>query len=371
MNNLKNILIIRLDEIGDVVMTTGFLRELRRNHADSRITLIVKPQTINLVEKCPYVDDIYTYDPGSNKPLRPFFPRLWRSFQLMQDHIWKSKHNLAIYPRWGVDSSFGTILTFLSRADHRIGYSERANPGKQRYNRGFDLLLTDTIDDRTIKHEVEHNYDILRHLGFEVIDKSLELWLTDEDHDYANRILGDHGVNRNETLIAFGVGAGSLRRVWPIDRFLKLAEWIIDELPAKIIIVGGEEDQPSGEYLKSNLGDLVINLAGKTTLRQSGALLELCDIFVGNDSGPMHLAAAVGIPVIEISCHPEDGDLGAPNSPMRFGPWDVPQIILQPHQALSPCVSSCKSQQPHCIREVDLEKVQMAVEELLHECVLS
>jgi heptosyltransferase-2 len=90
-------------------------------------------------------------------------------------------------------------------------------------------------------------------------------------------------------------------------------------------------------------------------------------LFIGNDSGPLHLAVAAGIPVVEISCHPADGDPNGENSPDRFGPFTSRCRIVRPERAKDPCQSSCASSQPHCIAQVSVAQVGHAVTSLLNE----
>ena len=112
--------------------------------------------------------------------------------------------------------------------------------------------------------------------------------------------------------------------------------------------------------------DSGINSAEKATLRQAVALLKRCRLFVGNDSGPMHIAAAVGLPAVEISCHPIDGSLFHSNSPRRFGPWGVSHVILQPKNKLDFCTDACNASHAHCIRGVTVEQTKEAITSLLY-----
>ena len=110
---------------------------------------------------------------------------------------------------------------------------------------------------------------------------------------------------------------------------------------------------------------MIINVVGKATLRQTGAFLKRCHLYVGNDAGPMHLAVAAGVPVIEISCHPLDGSQWHPNSPKRFGPWGVLHRVLQPLNALVPCSEGCIADRAHCILDISVEQVKQAISSLL------
>lgn len=364
-SQIKSILVVRLDEIGDVVMTTPFLRELRRLFPNAWISLVVKPQVYNLVELCPYVNEILIYDwnvPRLFKPLQ----RHWRAFQLARNHLWKRRFDLAILPRWDTDNYHGTFVAYFSGAPLRVGYSVNVNDWKRQSNKGFDLLLTHTLMNDSPKHEVEQNLSIIHFLGGEIKEDSLELWLGEKDEIFAEEFIKIHNIGHEDFLIALGPGAGSPKRQWPPQLFVELGEWLIKRYKAKLLVIGGCKENAIGQMLRNKLGRNVLNMAGMTTLRQAAALLKRCRLFIGNDSGPMHLAAAVGTPVIELSCHPMSSSKNnSVNSPYRFGPWRVRSIILQPERALPPCVEECIVNQPHCILGITIEQVKQAVLKIL------
>jgi heptosyltransferase-2 len=146
---------------------------------------------------------------------------------------------------------------------------------------------------------------------------------------------------------------------------VELGRALVREYDARLAVVGGPEDRHLGAQLESGLGAALLNLAGRTTLRQTAAVLECCQLAVTNDSGPMHLAAAAGSRVVEISCHPEAGDTEHYNSPARLHPWGVPHVVVQPVHATAPCRDSCESLEAHCILGVETDKVWAAARGLL------
>ena len=134
------------------------------------------------------------------------------------------------------------------------------------------------------------------------------------------RCLAKNGVTARQPLICLGIGATEAKRRWPIERFSALAEWLVETYGARILVVGDSVDASNAEHMRPILGPAMINQAGVCTVRQSAALLSFCHAFIGNDSGPMHLAAASDVPVIELSCHPKTAPQGHINSPQRYAP---------------------------------------------------
>lgn len=356
LSQAKRILISRLDKIGDVVMTSGFLRELRRGFPTAHLTLLVRPAVFNLVEACPYVDEVLTFHQDALHS-RSLLRLHSRAIRYARQHLWNRKFDLALVPRWDVDFYLENYLAYYSGAPVRVGYTERTTPPKAGLNHGEDLLFTNPLDQTNLAHEVEHNLDFIRFLGKKVRDTSLELWLTEEDHGVVRQFLQAHQVAPQDFLIAIGPGAGHPRRIWPLARFLRVSHWLANQLQARIVILGGPEEKAAGNSFRARSEHSVINAAGTLTVRQSAALLQRCGLFLGNDSGLLHLAAAAGLPVAEISCHPRTGEPAHYNSPIRFGPWNVPAKIIQPVTAAFPCSPGCEAETAHCILGISAERV--------------
>jgi heptosyltransferase-2 len=257
------------------------------------------------------------------------------------------------------------MVTYLSGARHRIGYSEHVAKEKLRLNPGLHRLLTHSINESAVKHEVERGLDLIRFLGGAVSQERVELWVDEEDELFADRLLEDHGIRNHCLLLAVGPGAGHPKRMWPISNFVELGTWFKEVFDGFVVVVGSNADKPLGEELRIRVGATVIDAAGRTTLRQTAALLRRCHLFIGSDAGPMHMAAAAELPVVEISCHPLGGSPGHTNSPLRFGPWRVPHVILRPERSLPGCSEGCHSDQAHCIRVVSVGQVKQALAILL------
>lgn len=358
----RSILIIRLDVIGDVVLSSPFLRELRKNYTQAHITLVVAPEFKNLVELCPYCDDILTFDWRAPRFIAPFIRHI-RAYFLARRQLWHRSFDLAIIPRWDVDSFHATILAYFSRARRRIAFSEIVNPRKSAENKGYDALLTDPIPSTVASHEVSLTLSLLSHMGGSVTSDKLELWLRDEDRRFALEQLPD---DHARVTIAIAPGALYKNKQWPVERYKALANWAIHHLQARVVIVGGRTEKPLGYLIAKGLPKATcIDLTGKTTLRQTAAVLECCTLFVGNDTGAKHIAAAVGAKVVEISRFRKNGDPMHPQSPFRFHAWGVENIVLQPEHAIPPCDDFCKALEAHCILGVNLQTVQNAVTELI------
>ena len=161
VQDAHSILVVRLDAIGDLVLMSPFLRELRRLNPDAWITLVVDPRFVNLVELCP-VNEVLTFELRSGVRWRDGDLELHiRAVRLARRHFWRRRFDLALLPRWDIDLYHSAFIAYFSGALCRVGYSESVTPEKQLCNRGVDSLFTRTLDDRTLKHEAKRNLDFL------------------------------------------------------------------------------------------------------------------------------------------------------------------------------------------------------------------
>ncbi|NGX59826.1 MAG: Lipopolysaccharide core heptosyltransferase RfaQ [Chlamydiae bacterium] len=360
---IQEILVIRLDEIGDFVLTTAFLRELRNNFRDAKITLVVKQEVYNIAQTCPYIDLLYAYNPR----VGGYFAKIrlkWRKRRFVKRFFRKKVFDLAIVPRWDADDHGALPLVGLSHSKRRVGYSESVSERKMKQNKGYNLYLTDVIEDDTVDHEVKKNLNVIKFLGGTCSSDSLELWLTEDDVAVAEKWLAPF-QKEDRPLIALGVGASRARKRWPLASFVEVSRKLLVEKNVQFVVIGGADDHVLGEELKVELGIDLLNLAGKLSLRQSAAVLERCTLFLGNDSGPKHIAAALQRPVVETICHPVNGSPQSCYSPERFGAWGRGHIAVQPSVCRLPCTESCYSSESHCILDVNPENVLAAVNKII------
>jgi len=355
VTKVKQILVVKLDEIGDFILCTPFLRELRRNFPDSKITLIVKKEVFNLAEHCPYVNIVIPLDLKMNKVFRVVV-QYNRVLKICKKYLWKENYDLAIIPRWDGDANYHAFTAYFSRAKNVIGYN---------LNNGTEKLLNLPVPKNVVEHEVINNLYLINHLGGNINNDKLEFWLSDEDRKYADNFIRQLNTN---LFITIAPGAAIEKRIWPKENYKGVISKFINEIDSntKFILLGSQNEIHIGEYIIEGLENSVINLIGKTTLRQVAALIVRSKLFIGNDSGLMHIAAAIDIPVIEISSFPLDGSNYGVNSPFRFGPWTDRKKILQPSMALKPCKDKCIMDTAHCITQITVNEVFEVVKEMIN-----
>jgi len=221
------------------------------------------------------------------------------------------------------------------------------------------------LEGQALKHEVESGLELIQYIGGKVQSDRMEIWLSSDDESFVDQVLKSHEVQTNEVLIGFAPGAAHPKRKWPLSNFAAIVSWLEKDYHARILVVGSQGEEGLANELRKQLKGAMIDTVGQTTLRQAAAILKRCHLYVGNDSGLMHLAAAAGVSVVEISCHPKNGLPSHPNSYRRFGPWRVPHRIMQPEKAIPPCLDACMAKEAHCICDVTVEQVKEAIAYML------
>lgn len=355
--NVRNVLVVKLDQIGDVIMASSFFRELRRNYPNATITAIISTGSYAVMRFCPYVDQTV---PVPAAPLNIFAARRLA-------HSLRAKFgspDLTIIPRYCVDLYGAGWISFFSGAPIRRAFSESATPRKSTVNRGADALFTDLVTPNGVRHEVNRNLDLLRHSGLNVTDDNLEVWYSEAEKREADSILAPTSI-KDVPLIAVGLGASQAKRMWPVERYADVCRKLHLATGAQFLVMGSRAETPLLDRFRQRLGDAVA-ASGTVSLGTVAALFRRCSLFLGSDSAQKHIASAVGLPVVEVSCHPANGDPGGNNSPARFHAWGVAHIILQPAAATKPCAAGCEALAPHCILDISVSEVERSAITLMN-----
>ncbi len=366
--------IYRLDALGDVILTTPLLRELKRTFPDSSFTLVVQEPYRSLFTTNPHVDRLLTLPAVSLRYVPRKIKRLVAALSFWRTHLRGRHFDVALSPRWDLDEHLATFLCVITNAATRVGYTSGTSTAKQRLNRGFDDVFDLCLPAGPAQHEVLRNLAIVKTLGGVVMDTSLDIWLTDRDRRHAAHILAD--VRPGEVLVALGIGAQAASRRWPLERYAQVIMKLHRELDVRAVIVCSGDERLEATTLAEMLDAKSIIVSGEH-LRETCAVLARCDLFIGNDSGAAHLAAAAGCKTIVVSRHPLSGDANHPNSPVRFAPWspgpgknpgrNKDNRVLQPGLGLNQCVQGCVASVAHCIRAVPFEQVASAALAMLQQ----
>ena len=375
--SVENILIVRLDVIGDMILTSGFIREVRKNFPRARITLVCSPFVHPIVELCPYVNEILTFD---KKNLNEISPQMMKAIiNFCKKNFWQKHFSIAFAPQWGSDNLPGLMMCWLSGARERIGFGSfpyeswigKPNP-KETALDNF-LLTKNIITPRSAVSEVEKIFYLLTAAGLKVNQTHTEIWFGEADTFQAWKLL--ENIPSTSKKVLLGIGAGFPSRKYPVKKFLVALKELVKK-NLTFVIVGGKSEFADAKFIEENLpSGKVLNLVGQTTLRETEAVVSQMDFYLGNATGVMHMAAAAQVSVLTIyrgSADKEDDFLpGAFSECRRFPPWQTKSVILRPDRQLEECAKRgpiygwCHvSDRPHCIAQISPQKIIDGFEKL-------
>lgn len=370
-----NIMIVRLDAIGDTIFTTAFIRELRKNFPKSHISVVLRKQNQMILEHCPYVDQLFLYDSelidGELSEQCQNYQELSIKVRCFAEHSFKNKRfDVVFLPRellCGRNTIEELLIAYYSYARYRIGRSLVNEIDKQlvceRLKKSFTFINNPTEP----MHEVGYTLDMLRQCGCTVDDERMELWISSQSEEKILQLLEKQHVEKAEILIALGIVASVKTRTWKIDNYNCIVRHYGKQYGSRVkfIVMGGKEAKNISEKMDNTYKN-IINLVGETNLNETAACMKKCNMYVGSNTGLLHFASAVSIPSITIYSELSDGKPTDGDSPIRMGAWKVPHIDLIPPAGLDGCHGVCRMKFSHCINQIRPEQVVCSINKMLN-----
>ncbi len=334
---MRNLLVIKLRYIGDVLLATPVLRALRERFPEARVTVAVNRGTEAILKWNPDVQEVMVVEKGGlAEQLRFLRAVRSRRFDAVIDLT---------------DGDRAAILAGLSGAPLRIGFNEE--------HRWRGLLFTTIAPALSgTVHRVDYDLQALLPLGIEPKASQPRLYTSLEDDERAARLLEEAGLaGAGGPLVMFQPGARYWFKAWPAERFATLADRLSDSFGCRVVIGGNEPERLLAEEVRRLARSTPTVLAGRTPLLTYAAILKRCRLFVGNDNGPMHMAAALGVPVVA---------LFGPSNPGEWGPRGPQVRVLYKGLDCRRCFHpTCARGEESCMKRISVEEVWTAVGALL------
>lgn len=343
LQDYKRILIVRTDRIGDVLLSTPVIKALRDVYPQAYIAMMVSPYAKDIVDGNPYLDQVIIYDKdGKHKSWQ-------RTFKFAQN-LKKKRFDVALilHPTNRVH-----ILAFLAGIPKRVGYGRKM---------GF--LLTRRLKHTKQlgeKHELEYNLDLAKVLGIAPKEKSLFMPVKIESEKWVDSLFNKEGIKDSDELLAIHPGASCPSKIWPNERFAEVADRLIKKHNFKVLLVSGSKDTLLAQKIIKHMKHPAINLAGMTSVSQLASVLRRCKLFISNDSGPVHIASAVGTPVISIFGRNQKG-----LSPKRWGPLGGKDKFLHNQKvACVECLAHNCVKEFFCLKSISVDDVVSAADNII------
>lgn len=346
-NSYKNILIVRTDRIGDVVLTTPAITALRRHYPNAKISILIAPETRELVDGNSCLDEVIIDDRKGEYRGYGFFKLIGllrqKRFDVVINYHTKKRTNLAC---------------FLAGIPIRVGYK----------NKKFGFLLNCPIVDtrhKGEKHEAQYCLDVLGELGIESTDLNIHLPVNEKSVQWVELFCKDHHIEKKERLIAIHSGASDPSKQWSESHFAELIDDLADRYSAKIVMIGSSQVSESVKKIMSLIKNKAIDMTGQTTVGQLAALMARCNLLISNDSGPVHVAVGVGTPVISIFTRNQPGI-----NPERWKPLGEQSRVVSvaPSQSSGISFKKARSMDAEYMELIAVTEVLEAVDSLFKLC---
>ncbi|MDE0396930.1 MAG: glycosyltransferase family 9 protein [Candidatus Poribacteria bacterium] len=333
------ILLIRLSSLGDIVLTTPAIRAVRAHFPDAYIAMLVAKQSAEILRENPHLDEIITFNRLAKDKDTGEMLRIIR-------HLRARKFTLTI----DLQRKFRTeMLMYFSGAAERIG--------KGRF-------CTVRVPEQGNKHATTHYFDLLHAAGIPAEDQKLELFFAESERLAAAQRFDAAGVNKGALTVGLFPGAGWKLREWMPERFAAIGDRLVEHFNANVLIFGGPKEAELVQAVANLMNAHAIPFAGNLQVRELAACLKKCDLFLTNDTGPMHIAAAVGTPTVS---------LFGPGNHIRFQPLGTLHQTIRHAVPCSPCkqfTDKCKDN--ICMKGIGVdevwESVSLALGEYLSTC---
>ena len=336
----QRILVIRTDRIGDVVLSTPVIRTLRKTYPDAQIGVMVRPAHRELVEGNPDLNEVILYDKeGAHKS--------WGATLRFARELKAKRYETALI----LHSTNRVIaVSALAGIRRRIGYARR-----------LPWLLTDRVPyvkKEGQRHELDYNLDLLKQLGIFSFERTLFVPTTPAQEERVDAFLRREGIFPKDPIIVVHPGASCPSKRWPVQRFAAVGDRLIERHDARVVVIAGPED-PTGEEMVRRMARRPSSACGIFGLGELACLMKRARCLLSNDSGPVHIACAVGTPVAAVF-----GRWGGGLSPTRWGPTGENSLVLHEDVGCRPCLAHNCTIGFACLQAVSLKRVQVAVEYL-------
>jgi len=344
--NSMNILIVKLSAIGDVIHTLPSLAELRRLYPDDHITWVVEEAAAGLIEGHPYLNKVLI---SRRKSWIKYFKsgkisRLSREIRSFIKELRERPYDLVIDFHGLLKSA---LIVLFAGGKRKLGYDSLQELSGLFYN--------EKIPEDMNKHAVDRYRDLLRYLGAKT-EPAEFIFPPDSDAEAKVELLLRKNDLADKKFIAVNPVAYWETKLWDNEKFARLAEMIKKQLDVEVVFTGSEKQ--AIEKITAQISTKAVNLAGKTTLPELASLYRRAELLITTDSGPMHLAAALGKPVVA---------LFGPTDPQRTGPYGQGHKIVRTELSCSPCfLKKCPTKK--CMQDITAEQVFTAVKERLENC---
>ncbi len=351
---MKKILFINPFGIGDVLFTTPLINNIKQAMPDCSISYWCNKRVAEIFKSDPKIDKVFALSRGDLKKIfqQSIFQGLKEFFALLRGI---KKERFEVVFDFSLDHRYGIITKLL-------GIKKRA--GLNYKNRGRFLTDKINIDGYNNKHVIEYYLDLLRFIGINPQSRDMSTFVSKESDKKRVNMFKRFGINDTDLVIGIAAGAGaswgknaSLKH-WPPIKYARLADKIIENMKAKVILLGDDSEKPISGIITASMKNKPIDFTGKTDLPELTAVINKLNLLITNDGGPLHIAVSRGIKTISIF---------GPVDELVYGPYPPSEkhIVIKNNLPCRPCYKNFKmdicDKNKECINSIETDKVFDAV----------
>ncbi len=346
----RNILMLNLTRMGDLIQSTPLLKGLRQKYPDAKITLLVGSDFYEFSKRLPVVDDWIVLNLKQFKEKSQqggvSWVELYQYFQKTLNQVRAKQFDLVFNLSHSKLSAF--IISYLKIEEVR-GFKCNSQGDRMTDHPWLQYFFTEPFNR---SFNTFNLVDLFSKAGDIPLQKqSVEIRQSLDDSERADQILKNYSVDENEMLIGFQAGSSLEGRRWPTSHFAKLGDRLIQDLNARIVLFGVKSESQIGESIVADMksSEKVINLIGQTDISELTGLVGRCDYLVTNDTGTMHIAAALNTSIV--------GLFFAHAHPPETGPYSEGQLLFQADIPCAPCSYGVECNQVVCIEKLSPDYV--------------
>lgn len=341
MKEIKNILVIRPDAIGDCILITPAIAALKKAYPQAKITVLIGQLTYDVFAGSPHVNEIIIDPLYKKKILRAEF---WEFVSFIRAKNFDLSVHFFNEPPYA-------SLAFFARIKYRLGDKSKPLIAWMYNLKGFQNWRDIT------KHEVEHNLTLLKPLKIPIDAPKMEIYPAPQALASVKKLLAEHQIKPEDKIAVMHLSTGGSNRPWLPERFGEVAKFLTNELGYKVVASGQARDKALIAKAQPTADNKIIDLSTKTNLSELIALISLAKLYISVDTGPYHIAAALGIPMVAIFT-------GKAALPLKWGPWGTRHVVVRQKTACQEFCSRANCHKVLCAEEIKTEAVISAVKVL-------
>ena len=331
---LKNILIVKLSAIGDVIHALPVSYAIKETFPDSKITWVVEPPAYDLLKMNPCVDKIILFEKKKFKTFGGFFEKFFPFRKELQ-----AENYDAVLDLQGLFKS--AAIAFFANANIKLGICNMREMS--------DKISKPVIGEHAQGHIVERYLDTARAIGCRVNNVTFPIEIPREEIYNARAIMKESGLDENKPYVVFAIGANWTNKRWRTDFFAELGDWLYKLKVTPVIIGGGQTDFKRAADIYDLMQKSPVNLVNKTNLPQLAYVLENARLVIGGDTGPVHLAAGLKIRTLMLM---------GPTDANRNGPYGQTQNAIEVNRECKGCWKRSCFKNEDCLANISVKQVQ-------------